>query len=53
MKVAKELHRNSIGYEIDERLVPTIEERLASVPRSEESPSEAGLFRITRRDSRI
>lgn len=28
MKVAKEQHRNSIGYEIDERLLPTIEGRL-------------------------
>ena len=51
MKVAKELHRNSIGYEIDERLVPTIEERFASIAPSEKESGEAGLLRITRRDT--
>lgn len=29
MKVAMDNHRNSIGYEIDERLIPTIEKRLS------------------------
>jgi DNA modification methylase len=29
MKVAKDTHRNSIGYEIDEKLVPIIETRLS------------------------
>ena len=28
MKVAKELGRNSIGYEIDERLIPVIEKKI-------------------------
>ncbi len=30
MKVARDNHRNSIGYEIDEKLVPVIEDRLSS-----------------------
>jgi len=31
MKVAKELGRNSIGYEIDERLIPIIEKKIAQM----------------------
>ena len=31
MKVARDTHRNSVGYEIDENLVPVIEERIGNL----------------------
>ena len=31
MKVAKDIHRNSVGYEIDKRLVPVIEQRIGNL----------------------
>ncbi len=46
MKVAKELYRSSVGYEIDSRLVPTITERLESLPTNDDTAS----LKITRRD---
>ncbi len=50
MKVAKDHHRNSIGYEIDERLLPTIKERIAIPLDSVETAGQASSFKITRRD---
>lgn len=55
MKVAMELERNSIGYEIDKRLLPTIESRLSSsgLKKREGHPTKASpaesKVRIVRR----
>jgi site-specific DNA-methyltransferase (cytosine-N4-specific) len=54
MKVAMQLNRNSIGYEIDERLLPTIESRLCpSQPGKErkrpKQPRAEEVVRIIRR----
>jgi DNA modification methylase len=45
MKVAMELDRNSIGYEIDERLLPTIESRLRP-PRPRKQPQRSKLHQV-------
>ncbi|MFX1476206.1 MAG: DNA-methyltransferase [Promethearchaeota archaeon] len=50
MKVANEFHRNSIGYEIDDRLLPTIKERLSIPIAPRENTDQAVTLKITRRD---
>jgi DNA modification methylase len=54
MKVAMALNRNSIGYEIDKRLIPTIKERFAKagveeVKDFQNIPKASKFFQITMR----
>jgi DNA modification methylase len=51
MKVARETHRNSIGYEIDETLIPIIESRLANIDavKSRWRPTVVDRLEITHR----
>ena len=51
MKVAAQLHRNSIGYEIDEQLLPLIRAKMARQLRLFESSGEAEIKIMRRGDA--
>ncbi|MFX1509622.1 MAG: DNA-methyltransferase [Promethearchaeota archaeon] len=46
MKIARDTHRNSIGYEIDEKLIPIIEDKLANIDAVKSRRRRKGMDRV-------